>query len=78
MEWAKVAYSPVRWDFAIVQDQDNIQVVVMIAEHLSMRPLILQHRLGSAGVCCIYIYIFSCRGSNKQKSSWPAVIKLAL
>ena len=40
-----------------MQDQDNIQVVVMIAEHLSMRPLILQRRLISAGVC-VYIYIY--------------------
>ena len=38
MEWAKVAYSPVRWDFAIVQDEGNlynIQVIVIIAKPLS-------------------------------------------
>ena len=23
MEWAKMAYHPVRWDFAIVQDEGN-------------------------------------------------------
>ena len=38
-------------------DLYNIQVVVMIAEHLSMRPLILQCRLISAGDC-VYIYIY--------------------
>jgi len=54
MERAKVAYSPVRWDFAIVQDEGNlcnIEVVVIIAERLSARQLILQRRPISAGVC---------------------------
>ena len=38
-------YSPGRWDFAIVQDEGNlhnIQVIVIIIEHLSMKQLILQ------------------------------------
>ena len=38
-------YSPGRWDFAIVQNEGNlhnIQVIVIIIKHLSMKQLILQ------------------------------------